>query len=267
MDDQVSGEPILVQAIFGEVLAFEGDLITEQLQEFGAHTRCELAFLSHFVDPGDTIIDLGAHIGTFSIPLAKKAGRAGLVIAVEADARNYELLAANAQRSGANVNIRTLNVIVGKEGGIYELIRDKNNTGMSQMFLALAKSDAGVRGTSLSEIAKGIPKVDVVKIVVQGMELEVLANAEQLLQMKPLLYVQVQRQTLEDHGTNPEQLGDFLRSRGFRLFVNVGERNAAHDDFIIEEIDSLADRGFLIDVLAIPHAHERLTRVNMANRR
>lgn len=42
------------------------DLITQQLIAFGAHTRNELAMLLTFIDPDDVVVDVGAHIGTFS---------------------------------------------------------------------------------------------------------------------------------------------------------------------------------------------------------
>ena len=63
-----------VDTIFGRIRAFPGDLITEQLVSFGAHTRPELAFLLNMVDEGDGVFDLGAHIGTFALPIARKVG-------------------------------------------------------------------------------------------------------------------------------------------------------------------------------------------------
>src|ERR1700684_3779180 len=74
---------LVVRALFVNVLAFEDDLITDQLLSFGAHMRCELALLSHFIDPGDAILDLGAHIGTFTIPFAQKIGPEGFLVALE----------------------------------------------------------------------------------------------------------------------------------------------------------------------------------------
>lgn len=264
MNDTEGGEVIVIQAIFGEVLAFRGDLITGQLLEYGAHTRCELAFLSYFVDEGDTVVDLGAHIGTFTVPLAQRVGQRGRVVAVEADPRNYDLLVANVERAGLSERVRTVNAVVGSPAETYDLVRNPANTGMTQPILTSSKDRATMRGIDMAEVVIGEARVDVVKIVVQGMELDVLRSAEQLLRSKPILYVQVHDETLRQQGASSKQLGNFLRERGFRFFVNVGERNAAHDRFVIEEIDSLADRGPHINVLAIAAGHERLSRTALA---
>jgi FkbM family methyltransferase len=260
MDDVQSGEPILVHAIFGEVLAFKGDLITGQLIDYGAHTRCELAFLSHFVDRGDTVIDLGAHIGTFTVPLAQRVGPAGRVVAVEADPRNYALLVANVERNGLGEQVRTLNAVAGNSTEEYQLVRNSANTGMSQPVLKTVAHGTAMQGIALNDIVQSEGRVDIIKIVVQGMELDVLRGAEEVLRKEPLLYVQVHSETLGQYGASPAQLGAFLRERHYRFFVNVGDRNAAHDRYVIEEIDALETRGPHINVLAIPNGHERLSR-------
>jgi hypothetical protein len=63
---------IEMDAMFGTVYAFADDLVTDQMISFGAHTRPELAFLMSVVQSGDTVFDIGGHIGTFAIPLAQK---------------------------------------------------------------------------------------------------------------------------------------------------------------------------------------------------
>jgi hypothetical protein len=63
-----------VQSIFGPMTAFAGDFATRQIEQFGAHTRNEVALLRSFVKAGDLIYDVGAHIGTFAIPLHSRPG-------------------------------------------------------------------------------------------------------------------------------------------------------------------------------------------------
>ena len=83
---------IEIPTIFGPIVAFENDFITNQIIKFGAHTRPELAFLLSIVRPADLIFDLGAHIGTYAIPLAQKVGIAGKLLAVEGSPNNYSVL-------------------------------------------------------------------------------------------------------------------------------------------------------------------------------
>ena len=89
-----------MQSIFGPMTAFAGDFATRQIEQFGAHTRNEVALLQSFVKAGDLIYDVGAHIGTFAIPLALAAGKNGHVIAIEADAESFALLRQNLASQG-----------------------------------------------------------------------------------------------------------------------------------------------------------------------
>jgi len=66
-----------VHSIFGPMTAFAADFATRQIEQFGTHTRNEVALLRSFVNAGDLIYDVGAHIGTLAIPLALAAGESG----------------------------------------------------------------------------------------------------------------------------------------------------------------------------------------------
>jgi hypothetical protein len=66
-------ETELVTTPWGSLESFAGDLITDQLNECGAHQRSDLALLLSLLRSGDTAIDVGAHIGTYTIPIARAA--------------------------------------------------------------------------------------------------------------------------------------------------------------------------------------------------
>ena len=81
---------VAARTLFGPFARFPDDLINRQLMTFfGAHTRNELALLHAFVDAGDVVYDIGAHIGTFAVPLAAAVGVSGRLVAVEANIDNY----------------------------------------------------------------------------------------------------------------------------------------------------------------------------------
>ncbi len=54
-------------------------------------------YLKDYLKPnkGDTFLDVGAHIGKYTLRVAKVVGDEGLVISVEPDKRNYNLLIKN----------------------------------------------------------------------------------------------------------------------------------------------------------------------------
>ena len=64
------------------------------------------AILSPYVPPGSTVIDVGAGMGYFSIPLARLVGPAGQVTAIDIQAKMLEALASRARRHGVSQRIK-----------------------------------------------------------------------------------------------------------------------------------------------------------------
>jgi ubiquinone/menaquinone biosynthesis C-methylase UbiE len=62
--------------------------------------------LGPYVRPGNTVIDVGAGIGYFSIPLARLVGPAGHVIAIDIQAEMLAALASRARRCGLSERIK-----------------------------------------------------------------------------------------------------------------------------------------------------------------
>src|SRR3977135_570838 len=87
-------------AMHGVFHAVTDDLITRQLIEFGAHTRNELAMVLAHVDEDDVFVDIGAHIGTFVIPVARELGPRGKCLAIEGCAETHTLLERNVGTNG-----------------------------------------------------------------------------------------------------------------------------------------------------------------------
>ncbi len=62
------------------------------------------------------VLDVGAHLGTHALAFARFVGREGCVIAIDAQARAYELLALNIALNGAS-QVRCVPALVGQESG------------------------------------------------------------------------------------------------------------------------------------------------------
>jgi len=65
------------------------------------------AILGSYIQPGDNVIDLGAGMGYFSIPMAKLVGPAGHVTAIDIQTKMLSALAKKAQRRGVSERITT----------------------------------------------------------------------------------------------------------------------------------------------------------------
>jgi FkbM family methyltransferase len=138
---------------------------------------------------GDVVVDVGAHIGKYTILASKMVGSQGKVIAIEAHPNNYDLLTKNIVLNKLS-NVLALNLAVhskdttvklydpGQEEGrtIYNTIMTERKTSDNQNFVE-------VKAKSLDSILleNGIREVNWIKIDVEGAELEVLRGAPNIL--------------------------------------------------------------------------------------
>lgn len=250
----VNPSTIVVDAMFGPLLAFPDDLVTRQIVEFGAHTRPELAFLLSVVRSGDTVFDIGAHIGTFTIPIAQRVGPGGRVLAVEGAAAAYELAVRNVALHGLEARVTVRNAVVAPPGS-YEPVSEAGNTGAT--FFRPAALGGARAAVTLDELAAETFVPDVLKIDVEGLESHVLAASAMLRARKPIVYAEVAARHLARAGGSVAALDRLFAELGYRLFRNAGARNAASDGFQVVELRTLADGGAFFDVLAVHGANPR----------
>jgi FkbM family methyltransferase len=241
-----------VHSIFGPLLAFAGDFATRQIEQFGAHTRNEVALLRSFIAPGDLIYDVGAHIGTFAIPLALAAGAHGRVIAIEADAENFALLRRNIARLGLQNRITPLHGLAGGRAGGYRRVSSAGHT--SATYFLPDPNGVALPTIMLDDLQNGATRrVAAIKIDVEGMELAVLQSAERTIARdRPVLYAEISIAQMARYGATLSAVADFLMPHDYRCFRNVGDRNSNHDDFQLMGLGNLHDGGEFYDLLAVP---------------
>ena len=250
-----------VDATFGRMEAFANDLATSHIKKFGAHARPELAFLLSMVDEGDAVFDIGGHIGTFAIPLAQKVGPRGRVLVVEASPANFALLGRNIARLAPSTPVSLVNMIVAPRGQRYALREDPDNTGAHTVFPVSGSEAIAVPTTTLDDLCTSYFTPCVVKIDIEGWEARALSEATRLLASCPIIYAEISHRHLRLAGSSIELLDRLLRDNGYRLFRNIGARNAAHDRFLVTELTTLAEGGDFFDVLAVHSGDDRLMRI------
>ena len=225
------------------------DLISEQFLHYGGHTRSELAMLVSLVSPGDRIIDLGAHIGSFSIPLAKAVGKDGHLICVEPDAVNATRLAQNLILNSCDAQTSLRDCLVGPESR-YRYIEAHGNTGAG--YFSPDHKGTFANTVSLDSLCSD-EAPDLIKIDVEGMELQVLRSGEATIDTcRPLLYIEISAAQLLRSGNSVEELESWLQSKKYRTFRNTSPRNSDNDDFAVAELKSLVSSDELFDCLAVP---------------
>lgn len=246
----------------GDFVLPRGDLILQQILEFGGHTRPEVALLASTVRSGDTILDIGAHVGTFAIPLARVAGAAGLVCAFEPTPRSFDLLVLNIELNGLAGTIWPVARAVSDHVANFSVeTPNERNSGGSY----LEQSDDGIQSVVLDDwLPENLPdrSVDLIKVDVEGMEPLVLAGAKNVIATnQPCVYFEINREHYSRYNSSISDAFEILE--GYRFFTNTGDRNAASDEFSLSEIADLTHlQSSHLDVLGVPPA--RLDRIPVA---
>jgi FkbM family methyltransferase len=150
----------------------------------GDHEFWIARLLTEWLRPGDMFIDVGAHIGYFSLCAARLVGAEGKVIACEPDPENYSRLRSNIERSPYSQIVQTHKAAVGSRAGNGTFRRGTAIHARVGGFLTDHATDEGehlrVPLLRLDDLCpKDMPRT--IKIDVEGGEVEVLQGASNIM--------------------------------------------------------------------------------------
>ena len=174
--------------------------------------------LRSFISEGDNILDIGAHIGTFSIPFTIFNKKKGTVFSFEANPDNYELLVRNIQENQLDQLIIPINAVVSMEGNteFSMFLPDSGNSGMYYFSPNSSKSDKSVPSININNWYNSLDKsinIQLIKIDVEGAELSVLCSCHQIIEKyKPILYIEISKTALERFNSTIKDIEEMLDS-------------------------------------------------------
>jgi FkbM family methyltransferase len=176
----------------------------------GAGLEPELALVPLLVHPGDTVIDVGANSGLYTLEAATRVGPGGTVVALEPNPDMTAVLRANIERNRlAAVRVRPLAAAEAPgPARLYENLGRPNAFGLTPRHPDTPWRP--VTTVTLDQLAadEGLGPVHLVKVDAEGAEDRVLAGAAGLLaRWRPAVVAEVTRGGL---GTVP---------RGYRALV------------------------------------------------
>lgn len=195
----------------GVISYFDTDpFIGRAIETYGEREELEVELLTSLVKEGDVVVDVGAHIGTDVIPLAKEVGPHGQVFAFEPQAPVCAILSKNAEQNHLD-NVQTFNVALGSGTGTaslppinYEEVRNFGG-------IALEQGDE-VPVASLDQFIT-LTRCDLMKIDVEGMERQVLEGArETIARCRPVIYVE------NDREDKSAALIQMIKSLGYEMW-------------------------------------------------
>ncbi len=155
------------------------------------------------VRPGDCVWDVGANVGLFSMAACYHSGGSGTTLSIEADKDAVSLLFKTAREAGGRLTV--LPVAVSDQDGFVRFAIARRARAANAIEGYGSTQTGGVLEVRtlpawrLDSLAKHFEKPNVLKIDVEGAELDVLRGAGNLLiESKPRIYCEVTDTTRMD---------------------------------------------------------------------
>ena len=201
-----------------------GDCVSSEILRTGRWEPDSWAAIRQHLPVGGTFVDVGAHIGYFSLKAAGVVGPTGKVIAVEANPDTARRLRDNVRASGANAIAVHPVACSDSDGALEFFASNRGNTGKASLSRENALQSGSVsaahrvRTQPLDAIVieSAVSRVDVIKMDVEGAELLVLKGAKRILaRYSPVLIVELSDRLLQSMGTTTAGVKEYLQSFGY----------------------------------------------------
>jgi FkbM family methyltransferase len=191
-------------------------LIEWQLFVYGYFEKDIRDYIAQSLAEGDIFVDVGANIGCFTLLASKLVGGQGRVLAFEPQAEAFGRLSANVQLNSLS-NIELNNFALGAAAGEMKLYSSGSDwSHCSSLHPSSWHNEqifSTVKVVKLDDVLSqaSVKQVKLIKIDVEGGELDVLRGAENvLLEFKPRLLIEICQQTYKAAGWELSEMVSFL---------------------------------------------------------
>ena len=218
--------------------------IGRSIDIYGEFSELETDLFQQFLKSGNVVVEAGANIGSFTLPLSKLVGNTGAVYAFEPQRLVFQQLCANmALNDVANVSCH--HAALGAESGTIQVPqldqRSENNFGG----LELGYNSTGETVSLQTVDGLRLNRCDLLKIDVEGMELPVLQGAQETIRRhQPILYVE------NDREDKSPDLIRFIQSLGYRMYWHVPPMYNPNNYF--ENAENIFPKIGSINMLCLP---------------
>lgn len=202
------------------------DMVTQTILTRGAWEPATWQEMQAHIPEGGTFIDVGAHVGWYSLKAAKKVGPHGRVIAVEPNPETIPSLKENIRANHDEAIIAVAPVACASSESVLTLYAaPRENTGESSLSKTNASQEGKptasyqVRARPLDDIVSDahLSGVDFLKVDVEGAELLVLKGAATTLdRFHPVVVMELVDSQLKSMGTSEEEVVAFMRLHGYQ---------------------------------------------------
>jgi len=189
-------------------------------------------FIGSILQPGDAFIDIGAHVGYFSMLASQLVGPTGAVFSFEPDPSNYAHLLEHIELNGA-ANVRPLHMAVGASPSVADFFFNADNDGGHALWevgrhpfnerTRKAPQSRKVFVTSLDHILDGrdMRSLKAIKMDAEGAEFAILVGARELLKRArvPFIVAEINRFALESMGASERHVRSLMNDLGYETYL------------------------------------------------
>ena len=169
-----------------------------------------------FVQPQDVVFDIGVNIGFYLLNFAKKANH-GNVYGFEPNPIVFEFAKKNCELNQfQHVNLH--NIGLGHVESSFQMAQINDNLGMNKIVAESTSGSFTVQVQRLDDFVnqESIAKVDVMKIDVEGFEMNVLLGAEEVINKhKPFLFIEIDEANLNGNKASFQMMSTWLADKGY----------------------------------------------------
>ncbi len=186
--------------------------VGKSLIHYGEYIEHEWQLMQRFISQGDCVVDAGANIGGFSLPMARKVGSGGKVHAFEPQPILFDCLMKNTQMNGLSQLIPHIEGLGETAAVIETAVPDydlQNNLGAFSF--DTTGDDLKINVITLDSL--NLPKISFIKMDIEGMELSALKGAAKTIAAhRPAMYVE------NDKPDGASALIKWLEQQRYRLW-------------------------------------------------
>jgi FkbM family methyltransferase len=212
----------------------------------------ESRLLQSLFPPGGTFFDVGANHGVYSLMASYIGGPDSVVCAFEPQPRLAEALRIS-KKTNEFAQLRIYELALGDQDGQNDFFIPDTGSGVGSLLRDHASQTGPVRQTivkiaTLDSIFRkeNLHRLDVIKIDVEGAELEVLRGARETLErFHPFLWFEMNPAAQYRAGHDQEDVYSLLETLGYEEFFDVA-------DFVLGTRRHIRTVETLTNVLALP---------------
>lgn len=179
------------------------------------HEATEIDAVCKLLDSASVVVDIGANIGTFALPVTQATN--ARVIAVEPVRSTFSLLNANVRRNRAGDLVTTVQSALGDVAGEVVITTGAQSANYVLMGQTAARvGEERVPVITLDGLLECESRIDLIKVDVEGLELNVMRGARQTLERHaPAVLLEIESRWTTRYGYKPEDIFALMATAGY----------------------------------------------------